>query len=202
MPKLSFVEIDRRVYENSLNTCHYVSGYENRSSEILVRCEIHGTEFYTKYENVGRATRKHHICPQCKEEDHLERSGSLECTCAYCGKKFHRAPSKIRSEFMFCSRECKDMAQRIESGDVFQEMRPEHYDTNTTTYRAKALRNYEHKCAVCGWDEDVDVLEVHHIDENREHNALDNLIILCPICHKKLTTGKYVLQGRETICLK
>ena len=202
MPKLSFVEIDRRVYENSLNTCHYVSGYENRSSEILVRCEIHGTEFYTKYENVGRTTRKHHICPQCKEEDHLERSGSLECTCAYCGKKFHRAPSKIRSEFMFCSRECKDMAQRIESGDAFKEMRPSHYDTNTTTYRAKALRNYEHKCAVCGWDEDVDVLEVHHIDENREHNALDNLIILCPICHKKLTAGKYVLQGRETICLK
>ena len=43
---------------------------------------------------------------------------------------------------------------------------------------------------------------VHHIDENREHNTLDNLIILCPICHKKLTTGKYLLQGREAICLK
>ncbi|WP_444210111.1 HNH endonuclease [Dialister succinatiphilus] len=68
-------------------------------------------------------------------------------------------------------------------------------------YRRNAYRNYPHKCAVCGWDEDEDILEVHHIDENREHNELFNLIILCPICHRKLSSHKYKLVNREQIVL-
>lgn len=199
MPKLTFATLEERVYENSLNTCHYVSGYENRSSEITVYCEKHNHTFTTKYENVGRATRKHHICPFCKEEDKREREGSVQCTCAYCGKEFFRAPTKIRSELMFCSRECKDTAQRIESGIAFESMRPDHYNNSSATYREKALRCYEHKCSVCGWDEDVDVLEVHHIDEDRNNNNLENLKLLCPICHRKLTTGKYYLMNNSIL---
>jgi 5-methylcytosine-specific restriction endonuclease McrA len=78
-------------------------------------------------------------------------------------------------------------------------MRPDHYDTGEHRYRERSFAKYEHKCAVCGWDEDEDVLEVHHIDENRSNNSIDNLIILCPTCHRKLTTGKYYLQDRIKI---
>ena len=46
------------------------------------------------------------------------------------------------------------------------------------------------------------MLEVHHIDENRANNELDNLIVLCPICHRKLTTGKYELINRTEIIKK
>lgn len=49
------------------------------------------------------------------------------------------------------------------------------------------------------WDEDPDILEVHHIDENREHNELSNLVILCPICHRKITSHKYKLIERNSI---
>lgn len=68
-----------------------------------------------------------------------------------------------------------------------------HPNYTGNNYRKKAFDNYEHKCAVCGWNEDEDILEVHHIDENREHNDLENLKILCPICHRKITSGKYQL---------
>lgn len=56
-----------------------------------------------------------------------------------------------------------------------------------SAYRRNAFIAYEHKCAACGYNEDERILEVHHIDENRTNNKIDNLVILCPNCHKKLT---------------
>ena len=197
MAKLTNEEIEKRVYENSLNTCHYIGGYINRSSDILVKCEKHNIEFTTKYENVGRSTRKHHICPLCQEED--RNKDKVKVVCDYCGEEFFKTKSNV-GEFNFCCRECKDLAQRISSGAQFNAMRPSHYKEGAyVDYRSLALMEYENKCAVCGWDEDIDILEVHHIDENRNNNSLSNLIILCPVCHRKLTTGKYYLQDRVKI---
>lgn len=203
MPRISDEIINQRVYENSLKTCIYVSGYETAQSVIKVKCLKHNLEFETKYENVRRANRKHHICPECQKEDlAAEHSAKVECECAYCGKKFLREPSKLeksKSKLYFCCREHKDLAQKIESGEQFNVIRPDHFGTTLKDYRATAFRHYEHKCELCGWDEDIDFLEVHHIDENRKNNTLENLMILCPICHKKLTTHKYKLENRKII---
>ena len=68
---------------------------------------------------------------------------------------------------------------------------------NSTAYRRNAFDYYPHKCAICGWDEDVRILEVHHIDENHDNNELNNLMILCPICHKKLTLHLYKLENNN-----
>lgn len=201
MPKLSEEVVKQKVFLNSLETCEYISGYETAQSTIKVRCIVHNLTFETKYENVRRDNRKHYICPKCKKEKLVEDSLKVECECAYCHKKFMRSESKIgnsKSGLLFCCREHKDLAQRIESGDKFKKIKPPHYSTGKN-YREKAFREYEAKCAVCNWHEDKDVLEVHHIDGDRENNELSNLIILCPICHKKLTTGKYSLIGREKI---
>ena len=205
MPRLTNEVINQRVFENSLETCEYVSGYVTASSVIKVRCIVHDFEFETKYENVRRSTRKHHICPICQEEDKDEKyaESRQEVECAYCKIKFLKPLSKLdrsKSGLYFCCREHKDLAQRLESGQEFQEMRPDHYGTtDSKNYREKAFREYEHKCTICDWNEDSDVLEVHHIDENRENNKIDNLIILCPICHKKLTTHKYILVNKNSI---
>ena len=201
MPKLSEEKIKQKVFSNSLNTCEYLSGYETSASTIKVKCIIHNFEFETKYENVRRDNRKHHICPKCQQQDLDNKSTKEECECAYCHNRFFRAPSKLensKSGLLFCCREHKDLAQRIDSGEKFNSIRPEHYN-NGMNYREKALREYQHKCAICNWNEDTDVLEVHHIDENRQNNELNNLIILCPICHKKLTIHKYELINRSII---
>lgn len=144
-------------------------------------------------------------CPKCSEEKKNEKlsANRTELECAYCGKKFIRPNSKLnnsKSGIYFCCREHKDLAQRIEFG--LKEIQPDHYgnaNENIHNYRKNAFREYEHKCNVCGWDEDPDILEVHHIDENREHNELSNLVILCPICHRKITSHKYKLIERNSI---
>ncbi len=50
-------------------------------------------------------------------------------------------------------------------------------------YRKLALSHYPAVCAHCGFGI-AEVLEVCHIDNQRANNALDNLVVLCPTCHK------------------
>lgn len=196
--------ISRTVLENTLNTCEYVSGFVNSKSEITVRCQIHDIIFTTKYENIRRSDRKHHICPLCKKEDRDKKweQDRKILKCSYCGKEFSRSTSELKkskSGLFFCCREHKDLAQRSISGEDFDIMRPSHYGKITKNYRKLAFNSYLHKCAVCGWDEDEDILEVHHIDEDHSNNEIENLMILCPLCHRKLTSHKYILKDNQLI---
>ena len=120
-------------------------------------------------------------CPKCKY---------VEIECSYCGKKIKRLKSRLKSQTgeYYCSREC---GNRHKNSLIMQ-------TKNGSAYRRNAFLEYEHCCAICGWDEDERILEVHHIDENRNNNNLENLIILCPTCHRKITLGLYSLEELKT----
>lgn len=116
--------------------------------------------------------------------------------CAYCNNTFNSKKSADRnskSGLRFCSRKCKDTAQRIQSG--FKAIQPSHYSDSTSVhiYRSVALRNYPNQCHHCGYDEHIELLQVHHIDSDRANNALGNLVILCPTHHWAITIGKAVM---------
>ncbi len=50
-------------------------------------------------------------------------------------------------------------------------------------YRKLAFDNYLPICSFCGFGV-KSVLEVAHLDGNRDNNELKNLAILCPTCHR------------------
>jgi len=56
------------------------------------------------------------------------------------------------------------------------------------SYRQLALDNYPPICAHCGFGV-PEVLEVAHLDGDRSNNAVENLAILCPNCHKMHDIG-------------
>lgn len=58
----------------------------------------------------------------------------------------------------------------------------------TIPYKTKALLQKEihSKCPFCD-NKDVDHFQIHHINENPSNNEFDNLLMLCPICHSKIT---------------
>ena len=152
MPKLTIETIKNKVFENSLQTCEYISGYETTKSLITVKCLIHNLEFKTSFENVRRDSRKHHICPICQKEDKNKRykNNRKEVECAYCKTKFFKSLSKLeksKSGLYFCCREHKDLAQSLNSVKEFQIIRPEHYGSeNPKAYRETAFKNYwKHK---------------------------------------------------------
>ncbi|MFQ5965938.1 MAG: HNH endonuclease [Candidatus Scalinduaceae bacterium] len=55
--------------------------------------------------------------------------------------------------------------------------------TKRVNYRKLAFDSYDPLCAHCGFGV-PSVLEVAHVDSDRNNNEVDNLIILCPNCHK------------------
>ena len=178
--RLTNEEFLNRLNDYTNNSVELLTEYKNKKTKVLIKCkkcdyewEISPTRLYGDYHFDG--------CPQCKY---------AEIECSYCGKRFSRLKSEIRntqSGFHYCSRECGNRHKNS-------------FTTNNedgNAYRRNAFNSYEHKCELCGWDEDERVLEVHHIDENRNHNNIENLMILCPICHKKLTLHLIELENRQ-----
>lgn len=111
--------------------------------------------------------------------------------CAQCNTRLYRNPSKqkkSKSGFFFCSRACKDKAQRI--GGI-KEIQPTHYGTGKgiNNYREIAFDAYEHECANCGYNDHKEALDVHHINHDRSDNRIENLVILCVICHRLIHRG-------------
>ena len=105
------------------------------------------------------------------------------CICGQCKVNFYKNPSSMKnskSGIYFCSRKCKDESQII--GGI-KEIQPGHYNDNKSNYRKIIFRIKPKKCESCGYDKITDILEVHHIDENRHNNTIENLQVLCPNCH-------------------
>lgn len=62
--------------------------------------------------------------------------------------------------------------------------------TNTpSTYRRRALMEYGARCVMCGYSRYVEMLDCHHIDEDRNNGKLENLEIRCIWCHAIETRG-------------
>lgn len=54
--------------------------------------------------------------------------------------------------------------------------------------RATLQKEIQSQCPFCENDE-VGHFEIHHIDEDPSNNDTANLLLLCPICHSKITKG-------------
>lgn len=184
MNRLTNEEVQERIDKNFIQKVSLISDYINKRSKIILRCEECQYTWSTSAGQIIRPIK--HYCPNCGI------AKKLITKCLYCGKELVRVPSdvsKSKSGNFYCSHSCKaayENSLKIQKG-VYGS-----YD-DLKNYRKKAFDNYEHKCIVCGWNEDERVLEVHHKDENRDNNKLSNLCILCPICHKKITLHLYEL---------
>ncbi len=61
------------------------------------------------------------------------------------------------------------------------------------------LTSHVGQCEECGYSEHKEILEVHHLDLNRDNNTRENLKLLCPNCHQwwhfQRKTGRYKWLG-------
>ena len=183
MPKkLTQEEICERIKKYTDDKVQVIGKYQNKRTPIPIKCKICGFEWTFSPSTIMPCNINNYSfqgCPECKYE---------EVECHYCHKKFKRLKSVLEKDnktgYIYCSRECGNRHKN----EFVKNMQ------NSCDYRRNAFYAYEHKCAICGWDEDERILEVHHINEDRKENDISNLIILCPICHKKLTLHLYTLE--------
>lgn len=75
--------------------------------------------------------------------------------------------------------------------------KPHNYTTGKSSYRKRALKWHGKRCQVENCDtadlfEDEpsvpeEMLDVHHIDGDRSNNEIENLMVCCCWCHRKMT---------------
>lgn len=160
------------------------------SVEMEIPCKECGLVFIGRASDVKRGHAK--FCSRtCSATYNAWKKSNLSKTafliCAWCKVSFSRKGGNktSKSGLVFCCREHKDVAQRVESG--IKAIQPPHYGTSPHLhdYRHYAMTNMPNACNRCGYDKYVGILEVHHINRDRSNNSLSNLEILCPNCHQE-----------------
>ena len=160
-----------------------------------VQCVVCGKEYEIELKRYN-AKNKEGSAFYCSK-DCYHHKGSVQCNCANCGKEIWKTKSQLarsKTGNVYCSRSCA-----TSKNNTLFKTGENHPNYVGNDYRQKALYAYEHKCAICGYNEDQRILEVHHKDENRSNNELSNLIILCPNCHRKITLHYYELSNDLTL---
>jgi len=163
----------------------------NRSSQITRQCLGCGKDFQPPMRDVNRGYGKYcSLKCAAPNKPHPKTGNRISLVCALCGITFERLVGhtvKARHGIHFCSRKCKDVGQRLESG--ITAIHPYHYgtadDLDSDTYRQLAFRHHPARCNRCGYNRFKSVLRVHHIDRDRSNRDPNNLEILCPTCHEE-----------------
>lgn len=134
---------------------------------------------------------KSYCSNKCKS---VGQTTKIEVTCDFCGKKFLKAKSYIkRTNGNYCNKSC---AAYKKAENMSGSEHP-NFTNGKSSYRARGLKEHGVKCQnpKCPFESiDERMLDVHHINGNREINTKDNLIVLCVYCHALITRGLITLE--------
>jgi len=166
-------------------------------------CKQCGDEF--EYKN--REKEPHTCGIECRDKwqtgDNAAnwRGGKVENECEWCGETYKVNPNKADSQ-QFCGDGCRaEWHSRKFSGENNPQWnggKLHYYGPNWKRQRRKARERDNHTCQDCGThtSELEKAIPVHHITPRRDFiengdldyeaaNDLNNLITLCPPCHRK-----------------
>jgi len=150
-----------------------------------IKCIACGKVFYVPRYRVENAKFCSREC-----QNHTQYKSQVKC-CQNCKVEF--TVSESRQDRKFCSPECyqftttteKDRRRHSKSLNILKRGR-----NSTRTLKKHISRVRKLFCDNCGYDKAGYNLEIHHIDKNPENNELENLAVLCCMCHRDLHYGK------------
>lgn len=114
-----------------------------------------------------------------KQKQSIDTYGLLKefsVNCVNCEKNFfvkEREKLFPQKKKYFCSRSCANSVGGRTKANKY----------GIVQYVTIAKKFHQPRCVVCNEDQ---VLDVHHIDENRNNNSANNLVFLCPNHHAAL----------------
>lgn len=143
-----------------------------------VYCTRCGKTFYAKPHWLQKGWGKY--CSSFCQ--HQARKNGKIVKCFMCGKSTYK-PDRIiarsRSKRYFCSRSCQLKWRHT----VFIGPKHSNWKYGENAYRGIMLRRGVPRiCALCT-EKNMQILTVHHLDNNRRNNKPNNLCWLCYNCH-------------------
>lgn len=126
-----------------------------KAKEIIIQNELDSTHFNRNL----KAKIKYEI---------------IEKECPVCATKFKTQKRGNSKEKTTCSYSCSNTFFRSGKDNP-------NWKQVSTQYRTKCLEYHKKECVIC---KESKIIEVHHIDENRNNNDIFNLITLCPTHHR------------------
>jgi hypothetical protein len=102
--------------------------------------------------------------------------------CVQCGNDF-TVPSnnKEKQKQLTCSHACSAAYPEFKNKRVLNKI------GIASSYPIVAERNGLTYCCICG---EKEVIDIHHLDEDRTNNDITNLVALCPTHHAYMHRGK------------
>ncbi len=97
-----------------------------------------------------------------------------EKPCIVCGKPILASLHKKT-----CSRACSN---KNRAGMEYKGRRPNDNAEHYRALKSRLLAERGSHCERCRYNK-VEILQVHHVDRDRENNSLGNLELICPNCH-------------------
>lgn len=161
--------------------------------KVTKPCPICGVVFTTDASRMkhGRGVHCSRACQYIANREKRSKP-KVQFTCIGCGVEFERQPSlsvKNKGAGKFCTRDCRDkhwkgeITPNWQGGSGVYKRGP-----NWQSVKRAALARDEFVCQDCGIGGQ---LHVHHIipfrmfDTHDEANQMENLISLCPPCHRR-----------------
>ena len=149
---------------------------------------------YVKFKPNSKDTK---FCSQRCMGEWKHKTRSIVSECEVCGAKMNIILAKIGTK-RFCSMKCKNSSHAI---DMEGKGNPawlgginNPYDTRfNKRLKIEIKKEFGYKCFECG---EQKLLQVHHIDYNKENSVKENLVPLCCSCHCKTNYNRDIWKEK------
>ena len=120
-------------------------------------------------------------CEDCKKKVKGKKIHAYKCE--KCGETFNRLTIH-RDRKIHCEK-CKRQVRYINDIEKVKSI----LELSSRTVQ-KIIKRANRKCEICGWNEST--CDIHHVIEKKNKGTDDsnNLIIICPNCHRVIHTNK------------
>ena len=150
-----------------------------------VKCKVCETKLYVKPSHQKMGYGKY-CSVECR---HLGQRKGKYVLCYQCEKEVWKMPKALlhsKSKKYFCSKSCQTQWRNV----LFSGKKHPNWRGGEFIY-PKVMKQHgiPPVCNKCGL-KDKRVLIIHHIDHNRKHNVIKNLMWLCRNCHYLIHNGK------------
>ena len=153
-----------------------VYGLGRKRTGQHIKCETCGKEFYVNPARIRQVKKQGNVIRYCGMKCYVKTGNKNP----FWGKK-HSKETKQK----FSENPNRVYFKKGSKNPNFSRFNDKTFVGSCLTWWQRFLKKTIGKCESCGYNKHIELLEVHHLDKNKNNNVRENLKLLCPNCHEE-----------------